>query len=100
MPRTTGSERRVQAQQMVVDLLTKLMNPPDPGSTEAVARHAVTVDGLADDILEADAEGALLFLADIAASAIKSLGEKNGTSPTAALQALTSPPSGPPTRSQ
>jgi hypothetical protein len=96
MPRTTGSEHREQAQSMVVALLTALMNPPDPGSNEAVARDAVTVDGLADDILEADAEGALLYLADIAARAIKSLGDKTGSGPTVTLQALTMPPSEPP----
>ena len=89
MPRTTGSERREQAERMVVALLTELMNPPDPGAKEAVARQAVAIDGLADDILEADAEGALLYLADLAAWAIKALGEKTGTGPVAALQALT-----------
>jgi hypothetical protein len=95
MPRNTGSELREQAQKMVVALLTELMNPPDPGAKEAVT-DAVAVDGLADDILAADAEGALLFLADLAARAIKTLGDKTGTDPAVALQALTRPPSGPP----
>ena len=89
MPRTTASERREQAQRMAIALLTELMNPPDAGSNEAVEGHAVVVDGLADDLLEADAEGALLFLADLAARAIKTLGEKTGTGPVVALQALT-----------
>ncbi len=71
MPRNTGSDLREQAQRKVVALLTELMNPPDPGSKEAVTTDAVAVDGLADDILAADAEGALLFLADLAARAIK-----------------------------
>jgi len=94
MPKSTASERREQSQRSVVELLTELMNPPNPESREAVEEHAVTVDGLADDILETDAEGALLFLADLAAKAIKSLSDKTGTAPGACLHALTVPTSG------
>jgi hypothetical protein len=96
MARTTASDRRDESQRSVVALLTELMNPPDPQSKGAVEEHAVTVDGLADDILESDAEGALLFLADLAARAVKSLSDKTGTAPAACLQSLASPATGQP----
>jgi hypothetical protein len=90
MPRLTSAERKEEVRRMTVVLLTELINPPDPQSREAVEQHAVTVDGLADELLEADAEGVLLFLGDLAARALESLGEQTGTDPLVVLHRLAS----------
>jgi hypothetical protein len=97
MPRGNAGERRKQAEGKVVALLTELMKPPpDPTAKEAVENQAVIIDGLADDILAVDAEGGLLFLADLTARAIRSLGEQTGAHPAAVLETLTRPNSAPP----
>jgi hypothetical protein len=90
MPRPTSAERKEEVRHMTVALLTELINSPSPGSREAVEQHALTVDGLADELLEADAEGVLLFLGDLAARALESLGEQTGTDPVVVLERLVS----------
>ncbi len=90
MPRPTSAERKEEVRRMTVALVTELINPPSPGSREAVEQHALTVDGLADELLEADAEGVLLFLGNLAAKALASLGEQTGTDPLVVLQRLAS----------
>jgi hypothetical protein len=94
MPRTTSGDGRERLRRMSVAFLTELMNPPELESKEAVEQHAVTIDGLADDLLEADAEGAVLFLGELAARTLEALCEKTGTDPLVTLQglALQAPP--------
>jgi len=86
MSRANSDEGRERLRQMSVSLLTELMTPPDDKSGEAVGEHAITVDGLAGDLLEADAEGAVLFLGDLAVRAVSAYCEKTGADPLATLQ--------------
>jgi hypothetical protein len=88
MPRPTSAERKEEVRRMTVALLTELINPPGPGPKKEVEQHALTVDGLADELLEADAEGVLLFLGDLAARALELLGEQTGTDPLVLLERL------------
>lgn len=88
MPRANPDEGRERLRQLVVAFLTELMKPVDAGSMEAVGEHAITVDGLAGDLLETEAEGAVVLLGDVSARAVKALAEKIGTDPLVILDRI------------
>jgi hypothetical protein len=88
MPKAHSEEGRERLRQLAVAFLTELMKPTDPGSVEAVGDHAIAVDGLAGDLLETEAEGAVVLLGDVAARAIKALADQIGTDPLVILERL------------
>jgi hypothetical protein len=88
MPRATPDEGREGLEQMTVAFLTEIMKSADSASKSAVEEHALTIDGLAGDLLEAHAEGGLIFLGELATRAIKGLGEQTHSDPNVVLQRL------------
>jgi hypothetical protein len=88
MPRANSDEGREHLRQLVVAFLTELMKPVDPGSIEAVGERAIAVDGLAGDLLETEAEGAVVLLGEVAAGALKAVADRVGTDPLAILERL------------
>ena len=65
MAKTTSDEKRERLRQMTVAFLAELTSPPEGKSRDADEEHALRVDGLASDLLDTDAEGAILFLGDL-----------------------------------
>jgi hypothetical protein len=88
MPKANSDEGRERLRQLVVAFVTELMKPVDAGSMEAVGEHAIAVDGLAGDLLETEAEGAVVLLGDVSARAVKALAEKIGTDPLVILDRI------------
>ena len=76
MARATSDETREWLRQTTVDLLVELAKVPPGDSKDALEERAVRVDGLAGDLIAADAEGAVLFLGDLAVTILKALASK------------------------
>lgn len=88
MPKANSEEGRERLRQLVIAFLAELMKPVDAGSMEAVGEHAIAIDGLAGDLLETEAEGAVVLLGDVAARAVRALADKIGTDPLVILERL------------
>jgi hypothetical protein len=94
VPRATSGEKREEwLRRTTVDLLAELSRSPDGDAKNAVEEHAVRVDGLADDLIAVDPEGAVLFLGDLAVRILKALCEQTGADPLMTLQEFALPPS-------
>ncbi len=92
MVRATPDETREWLRQTTVDLLVELSRSPDGDTKDALEERAVRVDGLAGDLIAADAEGAVLFLGDLAVTILKALCQQTGADPLATLKEFALPP--------
>jgi hypothetical protein len=86
MARASSEEGRERVRRMTTALLTDLLEVPAGGSNQAMAEQAVRVDGLADDLLAAEAEGAVLFLGDLVVRILEAYCHETGADPLVALQ--------------
>jgi len=86
MARGSADEGKERVRRMSSALLNELLRSPAAGSNEAMAEQAVRVDGLADDLLAADAEGGLLFLGDLVVRILDAYCHETGADPLVALQ--------------
>jgi hypothetical protein len=77
---------------MTVAFLTQLATPTTPGPSEADLERSLRVDGLADELLDTDAEGALLLLGDLVVRIVEALCAKTGGDPLETLQEFAHPP--------
>ena len=81
MARTTSETGRERLPHLTVALVTELGRPTSGGSNPDMAEHALRVDELADDLLAADGEGAVLFLAGVVVRNPRRAVCKNGRGP-------------------
>jgi hypothetical protein len=92
MARPTSDETREWLHQTTVDLLAELSRSPDGDTRDASEEHALRVDALAGDLISADAEGAVLFLGDLAVKILMALCQQTGADPLATLKQFALPP--------
>jgi hypothetical protein len=78
MARTNADEKKERLSQMTVAFLAQLATPPDGPSQEADVERSLRVDGLADELLDTDAEGAILLLGDLVVRIVDALCAKTG----------------------
>ncbi len=88
MVRTTSGTGRERLPHLTVALVTELGRPTSGGSNQDMAEHALRVDELADDLLAADGEGAVLFLAGVVMKTLDELCAKTGEDRGTALERL------------
>jgi hypothetical protein len=86
MTRTKSEPGRERLPHLTVALVTELRRPSTGGSNQDMAEHALRVDELADDLLAADGEGAVLFLAGVVVNIVDALCAKTGEDPVMALE--------------
>jgi hypothetical protein len=85
MTRTKSEPGRERLPHLTVALVTELGRPATGASNQDMAEHALRVDELADDLLAADGEGAVLFLAGVVKDILGALCAKTGEDPGTAL---------------
>jgi hypothetical protein len=86
MVRTTSETGRERLPHLTVALVTELGRPTSGGSNQDMAEHALRIDELADDLLAADGEGAVLFLAGVVTKMLDALCAKTGEDRGTALE--------------
>ncbi len=97
MARASSDEGKERVRRMTTALLTELVKATAGGSNQAMAEQAVRVDGLADDLLAAEAEGAVLFLGDLVVRILEAYCHETGADPLVALQKFLVEPGAAPT---
>jgi hypothetical protein len=86
MVRTTSETGRERLPHLTVALVTELGRPASGGSSQDMAERALRIDELADDLLAADGEGAVLFLAGVVTKILDALCAKTGEDRATALE--------------